>query len=176
MKHNNTDITVNDLIKKYTDAISVRQAHVDFYQKQIETEKATINSFKEKINVLTDTLTDLGLNKEPNKFKPVSNVNRGDEKWEGLWSLQPDKGTTMKTEDLKFNDLTSKGQFNKCTSPIAPLTPEQIQALTKIQPTNESALDRAIKSLKDTLDKQNNKSVSIDILCDTGYQLWPHPL
>jgi flagellar capping protein FliD len=63
----------------------------------------------------------------------------------------------MKTEDLKFNDLTSKGQFNKCTSPIAPLTTEQIKALTSTCKTTESALDKAIKSLKDTLDKQNNK-------------------
>jgi len=170
MKQNNTDITVKDLIKKYTDAICARQAHVDFYQKQIETERATISSFKEKINVLTDTLTDLGLNKEPNKFKPASNItNRGEEKWEGLFKLAPDCIKPLSVEDLKYNDLTSKGQYNKTTSPIAPLTTEQINSLSALNKQNLSRLEEALEALNKQM-KKDDQTVRMY----TG--VWPYYL
>ena len=175
MKQNNTDITVKDLIKKYTDAISIRQEHIDFYQRQIETEKAKINSFKEKVKVLTDVFEDVNLNTEQNKFKLFSNVNRGEDKWGGLCTLTSDMVRSLttkdlvaiKTEDLKFSDLSPKGQYNKCTTPIKPLTSEQLASFEETKKT--------IKSLKDALEKHGNTSLFLDIQYNTD-STWPTDL
>jgi hypothetical protein len=127
---------INNLLIDYNKKIDILQNNINNKQKLIETDKAAISSFKEKINVLHEVLHELN-------------------------ELQ---GKTKDLSELKFNDLTPKGQCNAVATPIKPLTEEQIKQFninTKhFETKNQSdLLNKALKKLED-INKNTNGSCS----------------
>ena len=123
---------VNNLLIDYNKKITDLQGHIEYNQKLIEKDKATISFFKEKINVLHEVLNEL-------------NVLTGN-----------DTTATKDISKLKFNDLTPQGQCNANNNPIKPLTEEQIKKFSETfnkQNNSSKVLDDALKALETNASK-----------------------
>ena len=121
---------VNNLLIDYNKKIDYLNSQITYNQKLIESDKATISSFKEKINILHEVLNEL-------------NVLTGN-----------DTTATKTTKDisqLKLSDLTPQGQCNTINNPVKPLTEEQIKKFSETfnkQNNNSKVLDDALKALE----------------------------
>lgn len=135
---------INNLLIDYNKKIDYLNSQIAYNQKLIETDKATISSFKEKINILHEVLNEL-------------NVLTGND------TTAPK--VTKDISQLKFNDITPRGQFNTTTSPIKPLTEDQIKSLNTIhnpyQQNSSKVLEDALKSLEATIDKDSYYLIDI---------------
>ena len=127
----NTPTTaVNNLLIDYNKKIDYLNSQIAYNQKLIETDKATISSFKEKINILHEVLNELNVLTGDNTTAPKA---------------------TKDISQLKFSDLTPRGQYNASTSPIKPLTEEQIKKFSETfnkQNNSSKVLDDALKALE----------------------------
>ena len=142
---------VNNLLIDYNKKIDYLNSQIAYNQKLIETDKATISSFKEKINTLHEVLSELNALTSDNTTAPKA---------------------TKDISQLKLSDLTPRGQYNATNNPIKPLTEDQIKnfnAAYNTQQNNSKILEDALKSLE---------SLSKDTYCfvDVKYndhEKWP---
>ena len=126
---------VNNLLIDYNKKIDYLNSQIAYNQKLIETDKATISSFKEKINILHEVLNEL-------------NVLTGND------TTAPK--ATKDISQLKLNDITPRGQCNAINNPIKPLTEEQIKKFSETfnkQNNSSKVLDDALKALEANTNK-----------------------
>jgi chromosome segregation ATPase len=128
---------VNNLLIDYNKKIDYLNSQIAYNQKLIETDKATISLFKEKINTLHEVLNELNVLTSNDTTAPK---------------------VTKDISQLKLSDITPRGQCNAINNPIKPLTEEQIKKFSETfnkQNNSSKVLEDALKSLEATIDKDS---------------------
>ena len=149
---------VNNLLIDYNKKIDYLNSQIAYNQKLIETDKAAISSFKEKINTLHEVLSEL-------------NALIGNDATAPKATLDPK--ATKDISSLKFNDITPRGQYNAINNPIKPLTEEQIKKFSETfnkQNNSSKFLEDALKSLEANISKDTYCFVDVKY---NDHEKWP---
>ena len=143
---------VNNLLIDYNKKIDYLNSQIAYNQKLIETDKATISSFKEKINTLHEVLSELNALIGNDATAPKA---------------------TKDISQLKVSDLTPQGQCNTINNPIKPLTEEQIKKFSETfnkQNNSSKFLEDALKSLEANISKDTYCFVDVKY---NDHEKWP---